>query len=93
MKETVKLMRGNAGIDAGILTKQESVSGIVKWSGFALEKIAAIGDEVRDLPLLSTQGLGFVGTPANAQIPVKDFIKSKENGYLSAQEAFFGFAD
>jgi 3-deoxy-D-manno-octulosonate 8-phosphate phosphatase KdsC-like HAD superfamily phosphatase len=93
MGETIKLMRGNAGIDAVILTKQESVSGIIRCSGFPLEKIAAIGDEVGDLPLLTKQGLGFIGAPANAQSPVKDFIKNKDNGYLSSQEAFFGFAD
>jgi len=93
MAETIKLIRGNAGIDATILTKQESVSGIVKYSGFSLEKIAAIGDEVGDLPILKKQGLGFIGAPANAQQPVINFIKNSGNGYFSSKEAFFGFVD
>jgi hydroxymethylpyrimidine pyrophosphatase-like HAD family hydrolase len=93
MEETIKLMRSNAAIDAAILTKDKAIDGVVKYSGYSLEKIGAIGDEVIDLPLLTRQGLGFVGAPANAQARVIDFIKNKDNGFISSKEVFDGFLD
>ncbi len=93
MEEKVKLMKNNAAIDAAILTKDMAVEGVIKYFDCPLEKIAAIGDEITDLPLLSKNGLGLVGTVANAQARVKQAVNGLASGYVSQKEFFDGFMD
>ncbi len=93
MEEKVKLIRNNNAIDAAILTKDRAVEGVVRYFRCPLEKIAAIGDEILDLPLLTTAGLGLVGTVANAQQRVKETVRSLPNSHVSQAEAFDGFMD
>lgn len=93
MTETVKLMRNNAAIDAAILTKDRSIKSVKKYFKISLEKMAAIGDEVTDISLLKTPGLGMVGAPANAQLPVKNAVSNLPNSYVSSKRAFEGFMD
>jgi hydroxymethylpyrimidine pyrophosphatase-like HAD family hydrolase len=91
MKEIIKIIRGNAAIDAAILTKDKSIEGVQKYFGCRLEEIAAIGDEVGDLSFLTKKGLGLVGAPANAQPKLFDTLKKQKNSYFPEGESFNGF--
>jgi len=93
MTETIKLSRGNAGIDAMILTKDRALDGIVGFSGIPLSKIGFIGDEELDIPLLTVSGLGLVGAPSNAQERVKQIVQKQPNGFVSSQEVYEGFLE
>jgi len=93
MGNNIKLMKNNACIDATIFTKDEAISGISKRFGIPLEEIAAISDEVGDIPFLKTPGLCFVGAPTNAQDRVKETLSSMENGYVSSLKVYEGFKD
>lgn len=93
MKETIKLIRNNAAVDAAIITKDRALEGVSRYFGWPLEKIAMIGDEVTDLLLLTKQGLGLVGAPANAQKRVIETLKFLRNGFVSSLEVFDGFLD
>jgi hypothetical protein len=93
MNETIKLSRGNAGIDALILNKDRALEGIVEIRGIPIEKIGFIGDEVIDLPLLTTPGLGLVGAPSNAQDRVKAVVEEQTNGFVSSQKVYGGFLE
>lgn len=92
MNNKITIARNNAAIDALILTKGEVVDGVVRYFGGRLEEIAAIGDEIIDIPLLTTPRLGMVGCPANAQQGVIDAVR-RINGYVSPERVFDGFRD
>lgn len=92
MNNKITIVRNNAAIDALILTKDCVVEGVARYFGGRLEEIAAIGDELIDLPLLTTPNLGMAGCPDNAQKGVVDTIRGI-NGYVSPERVFDGFAD
>ena len=93
MNDTVYLMANNAAIDATILTKGDIVPAYARHHGIPLELIAAIGDEVIDLPMLTTAGLGLVGAPANAQDKVKEAVAKIPNGWISSCEILDAFIE
>lgn len=93
VEESIKIIRGNAAVDATILTKDESVEGVAEYFGCELKDIAFIGDEIADLPLLTKKGLGFAGTVANAQERVKETLINQTNSYVSSLSVFDGFLD
>ncbi len=92
MDRNIKIMANNAAVDAAIITKDECFPGLVDRFGIPLEKIAVIGDEKIDLPMLSISGLGFIGAPANAQSEVREYV-SGHGGHVSGSEAYNGFED
>ena|SRR3989338_7309845 len=89
----IKLFKNNAAIDAAIWTKDKVVEGVSRYSGRRLEEIAFIGDEIIDLPVIRTPGLGFVGAPSNAQDRVKEEVRNLSYGYVSDKRVFEGFLD
>jgi len=93
MNDKVYLMANNAAIDATILTKGDIVPAYAKHHGIPLERIAAIGDEIIDLPMLTTEGLGFVGAPANAQDKVKEAVAKMQNGWISSCQVLDAFIE
>ena len=93
MNDTVYIMANNAAIDATILTKGDIVPAYARHHGIPLEKIAAMGDEVIDLPMLATEGLGLVGAPANAQEKVKDAVSKLPNGWISTATVLDAFLE
>ena len=92
MKNYVSIVRNNAAIDTTIISKGEVVDGVFNYFGGRLEDIAAIGDELLDLPLLTTPRLGMVGCPANAQKGVIDTV-NRLRGYVSPEKVYKGFFD
>src|SRR3989344_2789583 len=89
---TVKLARNNASIDALILTKDCVIPGIATTYNLPLSKIAFIGDEVTDILVMQTAGIGYIGAPANAQDRVMSTVK-QSGGHLSQYPVFDGFVD
>jgi len=95
-REYVTLVTDNAAVDAYILGKDDAALAFSTGEGIPLGQIAAIADGVKDVPLLTTPGLGFAGAPTNAQI--KGGIDVKEQvlsvgGFVSKHPAFHGFAE
>ena len=93
MSNNITLITNHSAVDATIITKCEAVEEIRKRYGFSIDQIATIGDEIGDLSMLEIPGLGSVGTVANAQQRVIEFISSKENGYVADKPVFDGFMD
>ena len=93
MSDKIILIANNAAVDAVMITKAEAIDGIRNKYGFSLGEIAAIGDEIGDIPMLEIPGLGNIGTVANAQQSVIDFVASRENGYVSMLSVFDGFME
>jgi hypothetical protein len=89
----VTLLRNNSCIDATILTKDQTLMVLSTRLRIPLSKIGYIGDEVSDLPVFATPGLGFAGAPSNAQKRVVEYISQLPNGYLSTRRVFGGFLD
>lgn len=89
----IRLFRNNAAIDATIFTKDRVVEGVTRYSGKKLEEIAFIGDEIVDLPIIRTCGLGLVGAPSNAQERVIQEVKRLPHGYVSEKRVFDGFVE
>lgn len=83
---------GNA-VDAGLLLKDKAVIGYAKHHSIPLEQIAAIGDGVNDLAMLTIPCLGLVGAPSNAQAQVKEEVSKLERGLVLSSECFDAFLE
>ena len=80
-------------VDTALLTKDMAVREFALAYDIPLSEIAAIGDGIIDLPMLSIDGLGLIGAPGNANSRVKDLVNSR-NGHVSDKkvlDAFFEF--
>lgn len=93
MGNTLYFMANNAAVDAVMITKAEAIDGIRETYGLSIDKVAAIGDEIIDLPMLGISGLGKIGTVANAQAKVIDYVSSMVNGHVSKQSVYDGFLE
>lgn len=93
MIDYITLIPDNAAVDAATLLKGDSIHGILNTFGYDLGEAAAIGDELIDLTMLRILGLSSIGTVANAQKPVIEYIKSQKHGFFSDNEVFDGFLD
>jgi hypothetical protein len=89
--DKIKIIPNTNAVDATIYTKGEAILNYSKVTGVNLEKIAGIGDEIIDISFLKTPGLGFVGTPANAQLPVIETLRAIPNSFISNQECLDAF--
>ncbi len=95
MIDCIYLIRNKAAVDATILTKDKVIPEYAKSHGIALENIAAIGDEVTDIPMLEVAGLGIAGAPSNAQKRVIEAVRKLPNGWVSPEgvEVFNAFLE
>ncbi|MBI5064735.1 HAD hydrolase family protein [Candidatus Woesearchaeota archaeon] len=93
MNDKIYLIANNAAVDAVMITKAEAIDEIRNRYGFSLDQVATIGDEIVDIPMLEIAGLGNIGTVANAQQRVIEYVASKENGFVSNFSVFDGFMD
>jgi hydroxymethylpyrimidine pyrophosphatase-like HAD family hydrolase len=89
----VFLSAGSDAVDASPLTKDLAIHKFAQENSLPLEKIAGIGDGVNDLPFLQLNGLGYVGTPKNAQRNVIDVVKNIRNSFVSDKSYCFAFSD
>jgi len=55
--------------------------------------MAGIGDSANDIPLLKIPNLGLVGAPNNAQLIVKQTLKTIDRSYISNKDSLEGFVD
>lgn len=93
VEDRIKIIANTNAVDATIYTKGDAILNYSRANGVALEQIAGIGDELIDISFLTTPGLGFVGTVANAQQQVKDAVRGLSNGFVSKRECLDGFIE
>ncbi len=93
MGDTVYLCANTAAVDAFLWAKEKTVERICNDLGISYDRVGVIGDERIDLPMLRMEGLGLIGTVANAQDEVKAYVGSQGHGHVSEYSVFDGFMD
>ncbi|MBD3314105.1 HAD hydrolase family protein [Candidatus Woesearchaeota archaeon] len=93
MEEKIHLIKNKAAVDATILTKDRAIVKYANFHDIPLENLAAIGDGTTDLPMLTLEGIGLAGAPANSQARVKETVGSLPNGWVSSEEVFDAFIE
>ena len=88
----IYISANTAAVDAAMVTKDNAVRGLAEYHKIPLEQLAVIGDEVIDIPMLSIEGIGLAGAPANAQDKVKEAVKAR-NGFLAQSKVLDGFLE
>ncbi|MBW2966909.1 HAD hydrolase family protein [Candidatus Woesearchaeota archaeon] len=93
MNDKIMIMRGDASVEVSILTKDQTVKDVAEEFGCPLDEIAVVGDGSNDLPMLTMEGLGLRGAPANAEQKVKEALEKLDNSYISPRAVCDGFFD
>lgn len=88
----IYISANTAAVDAAMVTKDRAVRGLAEYHKIPLEQLAVIGDEVIDIPMLTIEGIGLAGAPANAQDKVKEAVKAR-NGFLAQGKVLDGFLE
>ena len=88
----IYISANTAAVDAAMVTKDNAVRGLAEYHKIPLEQLAVIGDEVIDIPMLTIEGIGLAGAPANAQDKVKEAVKAR-NGFLAQSKVLDGFLE
>lgn len=92
-KPILYLSASTDAVDASLLTKRDAVLNFLKTGDIKASEIAAIGDSENDLPFIEIDGLGLIGTPANAQERVKERLRSRSNYVAMQKDVFEGFLE
>lgn len=88
----IYISANTAAVDAAMATKDRAVIGLAEYHRIPLEQLAVIGDEVIDIPMLSIEGIGLAGAPANAQDKVKEAVERRQ-GYIANGKVLDGFLE
>lgn len=80
-------------VDASLVSKDIAVIRYSQENGIPLHQVAAIGDGANDLPFLSIPDLAIIGCPGNAQNKIKNYLKDRQNSFISKRDGFEGFKE
>ena len=80
-------------VDASLVTKDLAIKTFTSRVGVPLSRVAGIGDSANDLPFLKIPGLGLAGAPSNAQVAVKQALRTIRGSYISKKSVLDGFLD
>ncbi len=89
----VYLSASTDAVDAALITKDLALKSFASDLGIPLSRIAGIGDSANDIPFLKIPSLGLVGAPNNAQLIIKQILKTIDRSYISNKDFLNGFVD